>query len=402
MSLMQLQSKHTHDTSLPLLRLGFRPFFLAAAISAVALMLYWIYMLNGAAAVSVYGTVVGWHAHEMLFGYSVAVIAGFLLTAEKNWTGIQTLHGAWLGGLVLLWLAGRIAPWLPLPGWLTATVELSFLPLLALVLLRPLLQTSQWQQMIFIVLLLVLFAANMLFHLGILLPHWHTVRPGIQLGWMTILYTITLMGGRVIPFFIERGTGAITRLHHSRLLDLAGFASMLCWMLAVLFIPQQALPVAVLAGLAGVLQLIRWWGWHLRALWRVPMLWILYLGYAWIPLGLFLYAYAVAQGTTTSLALHAFTAGAIGMVTLGMMARVSLGHTGREIRAGRLVKTAFVLVTLAALMRVFGSWLAAILLPDAQGSVISFAGVIWALGFFLFVIVYYPILTRARVDHRPG
>lgn len=401
MALLQLESKPATENTLPLLRLGFRPFFLLAACSAALMILYWVYVFNGGTAGSSYG-VVAWHAHEMLYGYSVAVIAGFLLTAEQNWTGVRTLHGFWLGTLALVWLAGRIVPWLAIPAWLVALIDLSFLPLLGFALLRPLLQTSQRQHLIFVFIVLLLFVANILFHLGYLKPTWHTGGLGIQLGWMTILFLIVLMGGRVIPFFIERGTGAIIKVHNSRRLDRAGFGSLLCWMLAAMFLPQNRALVATLAVLAGVLQFWRWWGWHLGRLWRVPMLWILYLGYAWIPLGLFLYAIAVFRGTPTSPALHAFTAGAIGMVSLGMMARVSLGHTGREIQATPLIISAFVLVTLAALVRVFGPLLISIYPFAAYLHVIVVAAMLWALGFLLFVLAYYPILTRARVDRRPG
>jgi len=401
MTLLQMENNKSSSDTIPILRLGFRPFFLLAACSAVVLMLTWIYMLHGGPAATVYGAV-GWHAHEMLFGFSMAVIAGFLLTAEKNWTGLQTLQGFWLGVLALLWLAGRIAPWLPIPDWLIALIDLSFLPLLAAVLLRPLIKSSQWQHLIFILILLLMFVANVLFHLGYLFPGWHTGKAGIQLAWMTILLLITLMGGRVIPFFIERGTGALTKVRIYRSLDRAGFITLLCWMLASMIMPQSDLFVAALACLAGVLQLWRWWGWHLRALWRVPMLWILYLGYAWIPLGLFLYAYAVYQDMPVSLALHAFTAGTIGMVTLGMMARVALGHTGREIRAGAVVIAAFVLVTLAALVRVFGLMLADAIHIAEHAGLLKIAGLLWAMGFTLFIIAYYRVLTSARIDQRPG
>lgn len=401
MALLQLEGKPDGGLTLPILRLGFRPFFLLAGSAAVVLMVIWITMLAKGRAVGVYG-MINWHAHEMLFGYSVAVIAGFLLTAEKNWTGLQTLYGWRLAVLAMLWLLGRIVPWLPLPGWLIALLDLSFLPLLGLALLRPLLRSSQWQHLIFVVIVLLLFVANVLFHLGYLAPAWHTAGLGIQLGWMTILFLIILMGGRVIPFFIERGTGSIVKLRHSRMLDGTGFVAILCWMLATLFASQHAFLVAWLAWLAAALQLLRWWGWHLPAVWRLPMLWILYLGYAWIPLGLFLDGYAMLQGSATSLALHTFTAGAIGMITLGMMARVALGHTGREIQAGPLVITAFVLVTLAAVVRVFGPLWMSTNWHTAYLTVISLAGTLWGLGFLLFVLAYLPILTRARVDQRPG
>lgn len=400
MTLLQIEKTAAADDSLPLLRLGFRPFFLLAGISAVVLILSWLYLFNAGGGVTLYGAI-SWHAHEMLFGFAVAVIAGFLLTAAKNWTSVQTLHGAWLGILALVWLAGRVAPWLPLPGWLIGVIDLSFLPLLALAILLPIVKTSQYQHLIFVLILLVLFGANLLFHLGHISPSWHTADLGIRLAWLSIVFLITVMGGRVIPFFIERGTGMHKKVRTSRLIEIASIAALLVWMLAVLFATDHRY-VAYLACVAGLFQLLRWWNWHLGALWRVPMLWILYLGYAWIPLGLFLYAYAVFVGMIVSPALHAFTAGTIGMLTLGMMARVSLGHTGREIQASSMLVAAFMLVTLASLVRVIGPFLATAFSLNHYAAIITSAGILWAAGFLLFVVAFFSILTRPRIDMRPG
>lgn len=400
MTLLKIESD-TADTSLPLLRLGFRPFFLLAGVCAAILILVWLYILNGSIQNAAY-TGVNWHAHEMLFGYTVAVISGFLLTAERNWTGVQTLHGKWLGALVLLWLAGRIVPWLTLPPLLIAVIDLSFLPTLGLVLLRPLLQTGKYQHLVFVIIVAVLFVANFLFHLHYLHPTvWETAKVGIRLAWMTFVFMIAVMGGRVIPFFIERGTGTLKKVYQSRALDIAGLISLLVWSLAALLIPRH-MYVAYLAILAGALQLLRLSGWYLVGLWRVPMLWILYLGYAWLPIGLFLYAYAVYSGGVLSPAIHAFTAGAIGMLTIGMMARVSLGHTGREIGAGPLLIAAFVLVSLGALMRVLGPLILVRVFLVPYHVAIASAGLLWAGGFLLFFIAYVPVLTKARVDGRAG
>ena len=400
MSLIQIRTPDSGKVDLPLLRLGFRPFFLLAGISAVALMLYWLALLNAGGSATVY-TANGWHAHEMLFGFAVAVIAGFLLTAAKNWTNLQTLHGFWLGMLALVWLAGRVAPWLPMPTWVIAVIDLCFLPLLAIAVLLPVVKASQYQQLIFIFILLVLFGANLLFHLGHLYPAWHSTELGIRLAWMTIIFLITVMGGRVIPFFIERGTGSPNKIRTSRIIEVAAVVSLLAWMLAAL-VPLGHAYVPYLACLAGMFQLLRWSGWYLGGLWRIPLLWILYLGYGWIPLGLFLYAYSGFAGIAVSPALHAFTAGTIGMLTIGMMSRVALGHTGRNMHVGYIVIAAFVLVTLASIVRVLGPFVVAAIAQAYYGEMIRVAGILWALGFILFVVAYYPILTQARVDKRPG
>lgn len=400
MSLTQIESHAPAGKGVPLLRLGFRPFFLGAGISAVALILSWLYFLSHGAPQTPYGTI-GWHAHEMIFGYTVAVIAGFLLTAAKNWTGVHTLHGPWLGMLVLLWLAGRVTPWLSLPAAAIAVIDLAFLPLLAVVLVRPILKTSQHQQLIFIGILLVLFVANLLSHVGHLYADGRTTAFGLRLGWMTIIFLISVMGGRVIPFFIERGTRQVGKITQSKVIERGSAASLLAWILASLVTPAAGY-VAYLACLAGLFQLLRWWHWQLRALWRVPMLWILSLGYGWLPLGLFLYAYSAFTDSGTSPAIHAFTAGAIGLLTIGMMARVSLGHTGREIQASSALIMAFGLVTLGSLVRVIGPLVLPVMTGKSYLLIIGIAGGLWSLGFLLFVIIFFPVWSRARIDQRPG
>lgn len=397
---LQIEDRRTPLRGVPLLRLAFRPFFLLAGISAVCLIAYWVYLLNRGGAASSYGSL-NWHAHEMVFGYTVAVIAGFLLTAEKNWTNVQTLHGPWLGIFALIWLAGRIAPWLALPAWLIAVIDLAFLPVLAVVLLIPLIRTSQYQHLVFVGITVILFIANLLFHVGHIYPEWKTSGIGIRLGWMTVVFLITVMGGRVIPFFIERGTRELAKTKTYRPLELAAIISLLSWAVAAL-VAYNSIYTAALACIAGCLQLLRWWGWHLRALWRVPMLWILFLGYAWIPIGLFLFAYAGFSGHSASAALHAFTAGAIGVLTIGMMARVSLGHTGRTIEASTTLTLAFIFVTLGSLVRVAGPLLLPAWAVHDYALIITVAGVLWVFGFLLFVMIYLPVLTQSRVDGRPG
>jgi uncharacterized protein involved in response to NO len=400
MALIQIESNKPSPTGIPVLRLGFRPFFLLAGLAAVALILYWLFIFFKAGTTLVYASV-HWHAHEMIFGYSVAVIAGFLLTAEKNWTGVQTPQGIWLGGLALLWLAGRVVSLLTVPVWMVASIDLLFIPILAIVLLIPLLKTRQYQHMIFVVIAFALFIANLLFHLDYLLPEFQTAALGIRLGWLIILLLITVMGGRVIPFFIERGTGQIGQTRSYKSLELAGFVSLLIWM-GYSLLSSSSLILAVLAIVAGLIQALRLWGWYLHALWRHPMLWILLVGYSWIPIGLLLFAYASYSGTNNSSAVHAFTAGAIGILTIGMMARVSLGHTGRNIEASPLIIVAFVCVVLGALLRVIGSLSHFEIISKYYLLIVSSAGILWASGFLLFLVVFIPILLKSRVDNRPG
>jgi uncharacterized protein involved in response to NO len=387
-------------------QLGFRPFFLLALLAAVVLIFYWIYQFFYRGTPSVYPPL-NWHSHEMIFGYTVAVITGFLLTAEKNWTGVQTLNGAWLALLACVWLAGRLMPWLtPLglsvPYWLVAAVDLVFLPVLAVALLTPLLKTAQYNHIVFIIILGIFLIGNLLFHGGVSVSKQAITQAGIQLAWLVVLYLIVIMGGRVIPFFIERGTGQRGSIRSSRVVEIGSYSSLLIWM-----IMQFDLSYRYTAGTVAVIamgfQLIRLYQWHVTELWRHPMLWILYLGYAWLPVGLLLSAYAAFTGMgTTTVALHAFTAGTIGLMTIGMMARVSLGHTGREMRASPFIVVAFCLVILGSLVRVIGAFTQFELISKHYALIVSSAGVLWALGFLVLLIILVPVLLRARVDGRPG
>jgi uncharacterized protein involved in response to NO len=165
---------------------------------------------------------------------------------------------------------------------------------------------------------------------------------------------------------------------------------------------SNALVITILSMLAGFFQAVRLWGWYLHALWQHPMLWILFLGYAWIPGGLFLFAYASYSGNGYSSAVHAFTAGTIGLLTIGMMSRVSLGHTGRNIEASAVMVVAFVFVVLGSLLRVTGSLTYLEVIEQHYSVIVMTAGILWAAGFLLFVIAFIPVLTRPRVDNRPG
>lgn len=380
----------------PLLRLGFRPFFLLAGFTATLFMLLWVYMLQGGTLPIAHP--LRWHAHEMLFGFAGAVIAGFLLTAVRNWTGRETPTGAALAALVALWAAGRVLPFTPLSAGLTALVDLAFLPVVAVVILRPILAVRQYHNLPVVGILLLLAAANLLVHLEALGWTATTAATGLRLAWLAVILLLVLMGGRVVPFFIGAATGRREGLGPRRWLELAGTITLVGWVLGMLLAPLAA-GTAWLALGAALFQALRMAGWHVPGLWRQPMLWILYLGYGWIPLGLTYYGVTGVTGGAPLLTLHSFTAGAIGSLILGMMPRVSLGHTGRPIGASPLLVTAFVLVLAGGLMRVFAPALAAAPLAAA---VLAWSGVVWAGAFLLYTVAFTPVLSRARVDGRPG
>lgn len=382
-------------TPLAPLALGFRPFFLLAGLAALALIGAWLAALRGALVVPVYYDAITWHGHEMVFGYTVAVIAGFLLTAVRNWTGVPTVRGAPLALLAVLWLAGRVAPLLPglLPGWLIAVVDLAFLPALAAVLARPLLLRPQPSQVLFLPLLLGLAVANALVHLQMLGVTTTTARPGLYAAVDVIVLIIAVVGGRVLPFFTERGVGAAPQRRPP--VEGVVWATTAGVVLIDLFQLPAAIAVPVCA-VGAVAHAVRLAGWYDRRIWRVPLLWVLHLGYAWVAIGFALKAAVAAALVIPMVGLHALTVGAIGVLTLGMMARVALGHTGRVLQVSAAVAVAFALINGAAAVRT----LAAAALPSWYSQTILLAGALWLAAFAIFVAEYAGILVRARADGR--
>lgn len=379
-----------------LLQLSFRPFFLLGALAAIGLVACWLGIYGSKSAVRYYTSAAVWHGHEMIFGYTVAVIAGFLLTAARNWTDIMTARGAGLGLLVLLWLAGRVAPWLPgAPGAVVAMLDLAFLPVAAIVLAVPLLRAGKASNIMFVPLLLMLTVANALVHAEALGAASGLATTGLYLGLDMVVLLIVVMGGRVIPFFTERGVGNLN-LPRYAMLDRVIITATGALVLAELAGWSVAVGItALVAGIANGMRVVQWYS---GRIWRVPLVWVLHTGYAWLAAGLLLRAVASAGGVTPSIAIHALTAGAIGVLTLGMMARVALGHTGRPLAVGRWMVSAFVLANIAALVRVG----VPLLVPAWYGAAVQLSGGIWIAAFTIFLATYTPILIRPRIDGRPG
>jgi uncharacterized protein involved in response to NO len=376
--------------------LGFRPFFLAAGIYAVLLLALWLAMLQGTLRLGSLPPTV-WHGHEMLYGFTVAVIAGFLLTAAQNWTGIRTPSGTPLAALFMLWLAGRLALLIPdIPPELAAVIDLGFLPVLAFVLALPILKAKQLHNYPFPVMLLALAVANALVHAETLGWTIGTASLGLHLATYVVVAMIVVMGGRVIPSFTDNKLR--TRARRWKAIEILVPILTLAALLAALVAPV-ALLTALLAALAAAVHGIRLAGWYTRKVWSVPLLWILHMGYAWIAVGFMLLALATAGFTpAASSALHAFTAGGIGVLTLGMMARVSLGHSGRLLESAPLMTWAFLAINLAALIRV----VVPMLVPQAYAPAMTVSGLAWMAAFGLFTVIYAPFLLRPRADGKPG
>jgi uncharacterized protein involved in response to NO len=386
------------DPRFALLNLGFRPFFLSAGIAALVLIVVWLYSYIRGQFEPLYYDSVTWHSHEMLFGYTVAVIAGFLLTAVRNWTGRQTPSGIALGGLVTVWLAGRIVPFLSseLPHWMIAAVDLAFLPVLVVTLSVQLSRSGQKHNLVFLVLLTALAVANLMVHLQALGLTQATAQPGTHFAVYLIVLLIAILGGRVIPFFTEKGVaGARTR--QWKTVEYLSLGSLIVLMVFALIevTPPAVVVVALLGAFAHGIRLR---GWYQKEVWSVPLLWVLHLGYAWLVAGFALNALSAAGVVNPALAIHAFTAAGIGTVTLGMMARVALGHTGRPLRAGTAMTWAFVLINLAGFCRVFMP----LMVPGSYAAWIGLAGMLWSAAFAIMVITYTRVLIQPRIDGRPG
>lgn len=382
----------------PLFALGFRAFFALAGLSALALIALWKSIHDGSFTADNYFPATLWHAHEMLLGYASAVIAGFLLTAVKNWTGEQTLYGDKLAGLCLLWIYGRILPFYSglFPDSVISLVDLSFLPILAYCLAKPILKTGTFKNLVFVALLLVMTVGNGLIHAELLKLSQHTAWAGLSLVVSMIIVMILVMAGRVFPFFTERGLSNVLILPNPLFEILAISSAALVFFLQLLQINGTLL--ALVAAFAVVANLARVLNWYNRRIWYVPLLWVLYAGYGWIILGFGLTALAAYNWVSATLALHAFTVGGIGILTLGMMARVALGHTGRALRVSNAIAMAFVLINLATLFRV----LIPVALPQWYEQVVYISTLCWLAAFSLFMLIYTPILTSVRVDGKEG
>jgi len=377
--------------------LGFRPFFLLAGWLAILLMAFWVPVFVGGVASDIYYAQIDWHSHEMIFGYTVAVIAGFLLTAVRNWTNTPTPSGLPLAGMGALWLIARILPILVaiFPRWLIAAADLAFLPTFAIGIAVPLLKNNEKQNLIFLPLLAVLWSADLLVHADVLGLAPNLARKGVFLGLDVIILVIVIMGGRVIPFFTERALSVV--LKRWRIVEWLSPVSVVLFLLTELFVPDSVTS-ASLAALAACANGARLAGWYTPRYWRVPLLWVLHLGYGWIVVGFYLKAGTALGLVPPQFTIHAFTVGGIGVLTLGMMARVSLGHTGRPLKVGAAMTSAFVLINLAAV----GRGLLPPFFPQFFSQLIVASGVFWIAAFTIFIIVYTPILIQPRVDGRPG
>lgn len=382
---------------------GFRPFFLLSAAAAVALVPWWVLGLMGRVPVGAGVGGAAWHAHEMLLGFAAGVVAGFLLTAVPKWTETEAASGGVLKVLAALWLAGRLvmgaAAWLP--ATVVAAVDLAFLPALVVAVGRPILATRNRRNLIFPGMLAVMTSLNLAYHLQAVGVAGGSAMPAMRGVMGLVVIMMVIIGGRIIPMFTRNGLARAGIAFQPRATGWIDKAAMLSAG-AVALLELGGSPAALGAGclIAGALNAGRMVGWGGLRTACVPLLWILHLGYGWIALGLCLRGWALlAPGAIPpTAALHALTAGAMGSLILGMISRVSLGHTGRPLEAGRAVTLSFILIAACGGVRV----LLPILAPQLWLATHQVSAALWAGAFSLFLWVYTPWLLRPRPDGVPG
>jgi uncharacterized protein involved in response to NO len=394
------QRKRMPEGAGALLNLGFRPFFLGAAVFAVISIIAWTFVYTLAMPVPMASmTPFQWHAHEMIYGFSLAVIAGFLLTAARNWTGIDTLHGTPLLGLFGLWAAARVSM---LFGTalleLAALFDILFILALTAAVASPIIRARMWRQVGILSKLVLMAAGSIVFYLGSFGYLESGLHWGVYGGLYLVIGLVLTMGRRVIPFFIERGVGYPVTLFNSKWIDISSLVLFLALFIAELFIADRRL-VPWLAGALFAVNAVRLAGWHTPGIWKKPLLWSLYVAYAFIVAGFLLLAFNGFTGVSRFVAIHGFAYGGIGLITLSMMVRVSLGHTGRDIHSPPGAATwAMLALTAGALFRV----LLPVLFPGQYLAWVAASQLLWLVAFAILAKVLLPILTAPRTDGQFG
>ena len=373
---------------------GFRPFFLSAALFAGLAVPAWIVILMGVPDPELLSAVRDWHVHEMVFGFLPAVITGFLLTAIPNWTDRTPIRGSELLSLWALWLAGRVVMAVPfLSPLLSSVIDGAFLVVVAGLAWREIIAGKSWPQSPIGVLVSLYACANVLFHVWTLINAG--TDPAERMGLALVLVLLSLIGGRVTPNFTRDFLAEQGRAEQPAPFSPVDGLSVVLVAIAALFwiVQPQALMTGwlwVAAGLLNLVRLFRWYGW---LTWREPLVLTLHVGFAWVVLALLVMGGAIlGVGLSITDAIHALTTGAVGAMTLAVMTRASLGHTGRPKHAGSLTVCIYLLVNVGALLRVFGPSL------DSSHLVLGLAAMCWSSAYLLFALIYGPFLLRPSLD----
>ena len=385
-------------TGFGLWRLGFRPFYVGAALFASAAVLLWLGLLSGNLSLS--GSNINpvfWHAHEMVFGFALAVIAGFLLTASNNWTGILPAAGLPLALLFTLWALARL---FIIYGdiRLAAAFDIAFVVLLTGLLFRVLWLSKLWKNFPILGLVVLMGAFNIWFYTIALtsLP----VNPlyPVELALFVILELLVVMGGRVIPNFTQNGVPGVQVWKPPFFVIATPMSTVLAIVAWFTLPPRLALFCCFIAA---IINLVRWLGWKPWQTLKHPMVWVLQLGYLWVPVTLLAMGFEALGLVPRSLPVHALAVGAMGLIIAGMITRTAMGHTGRQIVASRFEIAFFLLVAISGLLRVIVA-MPQHLTPVQTSWFLFVSGLAWSLGFLTYVYRYAPWLVRPRIDGGPG
>jgi uncharacterized protein involved in response to NO len=377
-------------------QLGFRPFYAVASIFAIVAMVVWLSAFAGFSGTGAYLHSAAWHSHEMLFGFAAAVIAGFLFTAVRNWTGLPTPTGAVLAGLTALWLAARVLI-INGPAPLAAVVDVTFLPAVALAVAIPIFRSKNVRNYKVLVIVAALAAAHGVFHLANL---GHVAaglsRTSLFASIDIVVILMAIVGGRVIPAFTKNAVPE-SNPRHEPWVENVTFISMVLVVLVTAASGSWAVPsrlMAVLSIIVAASHATRLGLWDPVKTIHNPLLWMMPAAYSWIPFAFLLRALAAMNVVPASAWIQAITMGAISSLMLAMMMRSSLGHTGRQLVASRSDMTAFLLLQFAAIVRVIAS----IAAGEFYWYWIVASGLIWISAFLLFAARYLPMLTSPKWD----
>jgi uncharacterized protein involved in response to NO len=384
---------------------AFRPFFLFAFIYAALAMSAWLVWIGlHAMGAQVLEASISlpphqWHAHEMLFGYTMAAITGFFLTAVPNWTNTKPVQGTTLIVLIVAWLAGRVAIWFStyLPPALVAGLDLSLIAILFGLVMKALKARPSKRNLVFVPILIALFASNLMTHLEHMGITEDTLANGHTLALNTVLTLIVIIGGRVIPAFTSN---ALRRLGEEQLPETWPAFTILAIASLVLVAIGDVLElddtlrggIAIVAAIANLLRMTKWQS--LKTL-DQPIVWVMHLGYIWLIVGFALKAMALLGDNLSEVtAMHALTVGTVGTMTIGIMTRAALGHTGRLIHASPMVIAAFTMMTMTALIRIIGPAIT----PEFYNEAMLISGLIWVGLYLGLTKVFWPVLTQPRIN----
>ncbi|MGR5340194.1 NnrS family protein [Vibrio astriarenae] len=394
--MLNITDRKVEEGIVPVLRLGFRPFFLLGSLYAVIAIVLWVWMFKTGAPSALNVPPLWWHVHEMMFGFGMAIVMGFVLTAVQNWTRLPGTKSYRLAVLVALWLVVRILFWTPAPLWLVSSIEALFLALCAYEVGLRVVKAKGWRNLFFIPLFVLAIGANFASYATIkgMPPFSSSAVWQAMLWWFALL--LSVMGARVIPFFTARRFNFEKPQPWIWLEWASNLPIMILFVLSFfpLTFAELGMPIMLFAGIAQFVRVMRWKPWRTLS---EPLVWSLHLSYLCLPLSMILRG-AWDNPMAQHALIHLFAIGTFGGVILAMIARVTMGHTGRAIYEGPSMWLAFALIVVAALVRSIGT----AFYPELMMRWIEIAAVLWVVAFGLFVVKFAKMLITARVDGHPG